>query len=253
MGIKETGNTLMDLYKSYGANEDARMRNRIRTKEAAIRNQTREVSNAHEIEVNKLQRWVQSRNSQLAAKSVGSALEANTANLLRGQTRRGQQDFAIEVQSAEQAGNAVAQAALSGVAGSVTQVVQGTMALKESIMRERLRRVGVTEISDSARRAGAIMAQLSGTQDMSILNPRMDYNVDRPDLEATRSTVGMLAEAGVKLAMQAAGQPPAKGDSTGPITLQSLFSSGKKAPVEDRGLSLFSTNPANTPDALGNY
>jgi hypothetical protein len=188
----------LSLYQAHQANEEAKLRNKLRKKQAEINNQTRQIGNAESIETNKLQRWVQNRNNQLAAQSVGSALEANTVNAARSSAKRTRAQFTSAVGRAEQMGQQAAQTAFSGVTGSVTQVVAGTMALRDSIAQEAFRRAGVTEITDTARRAGAIMSQLANAQDLSILNPRMDYNTDIPELEQEKGTWDLLREQGAK-------------------------------------------------------
>lgn len=192
----------LNLWNAHQANEEVKLRNKLRKKEAELSNRTRQYGNAESIETNKLQRWVQNRNNQLAAQSVGSALEANTVNAARSADARGRKQFTSAVARAEQMGQQAAQAAFSGISGSVTQVVAGTMALRDSIAQEAFRRVGVAEVTDAARRAGAIMSQLSTSQDLSILNPRMDYNEDIPQLEREKNSWDLVREQAVKSAQQ---------------------------------------------------
>jgi hypothetical protein len=183
----------LQMYSANEANDKAKVANSIRKAEADATNRIRDTRNGVNIAVDKLNRWVQSNNNNLRMKSAASALEANTTNAARRSDERTTQRFQSAIQRAETLGAQQAAVGLSGVSGPVTDMIAGSIALRDSIVAEGLRKQGVSEDFDTARRAGAIMSQMVNGLDNSILTPMIDHNTATPDLLHEKSGTGMFA------------------------------------------------------------
>lgn len=169
------------------AKRKAETENAIRASEAELTNQTRKIANGRNYAVDSLNRWVQSVNNNLALRSGGEALNANTTNRLRTGDYRTQRAFSGSLREAESAGAASVARAASGVNGQVASMIGGTMALRNSIVKEQLRRQGVSEDDGMARQAGMIMSQMVTGLDNSILTPSTDYSSNTPSYLATKN------------------------------------------------------------------
>ena len=210
----------VSAYQANEANDKVKVQNSIRKAEADVANAVRDKRNGVAIAVDKLNRWVQSTNNNLRLKAGASALEANTTNAVRRSDERTVRQFTSLTQRAEAMGQQAAAVGLSGVSGQVTDMIAGTISLRDSIVTEGLRRQGVSEDFDTARRAGAIMSQMINGLDNSILTPSMDYNINTPDLQHEKSGTGMflpiLLNAGMQYAQSGGGEKTAEGTPNRP-------------------------------------
>ena len=185
----------LSYYQADQANKQAKARNKLNKAKADSDNKTRTTQNIAAMQTDQLSRWVQSVNNKMALKSGGAALDANTINTLRRQTDRASGAFANSVQQAEAFGSQVAAAANSGTTGSVVGIVAGSMALRDSIVKENYRRVGITEASDAQQRAGMIYSQMVNGLDHSIITPALNWNISQPDVYNTQSDAAIAAGA----------------------------------------------------------
>jgi hypothetical protein len=200
----------MQAYQANEANDKSKVQNSIRKVEAELANKVRDSKNSVAAQVDKLQRWVQASNNKLRMQAAASAIEANTVNASRRGSERMRQKFSSSVQRAEVMGQQAAATGLSGVAGPVTDIVAGTLALRDSIVTENLRRQGLSEDFDTARRAGALMSQMVNGLDNSILHPSIDYNQATPNLLHEKSGNEMFAPILANLGVEYLKQEPPK-------------------------------------------
>jgi hypothetical protein len=183
----------LSYYQADQANKQAKDRNKLNKAKADSDNKTRATQNIAAIQADQLSRWVQSVNNKMALKSGGASLDANTINTLRRQTDRAGGAFANSVQQAEAFGAQVATSAHSGTTGSVVGIVAGSMALRDSIVKENYRRIGITETSDAQQRAGVIYSQMVNGLDHSIITPSLNWNISQPDVYNTQSDAAIAA------------------------------------------------------------
>lgn len=155
-----------------------RANNRLSEINARTSNATRQASNAAAAAEGNLARYVQSVNNNRALEAGGSAQEALLVNYLRGRDRQTAGNFSDDIRSAEQAGHSAAAAALAGVDGNVVDMVNGSTALRDSIVRQSVEERQSAQAYDVSRRAGNIASQMVAGLDNSIILDRLDYNVD---------------------------------------------------------------------------
>ena len=167
--------------------------NRLSILNANVSNQLRGWGNVAEAAKSSLARWVQSVNNQRTLDAGGDELEANIVNYRRTSDASLLASFRHGIQEAEQAGAMAAAAAMNGVDGNVVDMVNGSVALRDSIVRQRFAEVGQMQAADTALRAGRIMSQMVGGLDNSIIVDALDYNVDVAQQQAQ---IGLLAYAG---------------------------------------------------------
>jgi hypothetical protein len=155
-----------------------RANNMLSEVNANAKNKIRTAQNAEIASRNNLARWMQSVNNNRTLDSGGDALEANVVNYRRQQDSALSQDFSSSIRSAEQEGASAAAAALNGVDGNVVDMVNGSVALRDSIVSEQVKQFRGMQAYDTARRAGSIMSQMVGGLDQSIIMDTLDYNTD---------------------------------------------------------------------------
>jgi hypothetical protein len=166
------------LLQGSAAREQAKLNNRLSKVNAEAANKVRGASNAAAAAEGSLARWVQSVNNQRQLDSGGDALEANVVNYRRQSDAGLTQDFASSIREAEQAGAAAAAQAVSGIAGNVTDTVNASMALRNSIVQQQVEDFRGFQNYDTARRAGSIYSQMIGGMDNSLIFDALDHNVD---------------------------------------------------------------------------
>lgn len=178
----------------------AKANNSLSHLNADSKNKVRIAQNADEAAKNTLSRWIQSVNNNRALDAGGHALEANTVNALRSQDVEVGQGFMRSIQNAEQAGVQAAAAASSGVDGNVVDMVNQSVALRNSIIEQHAAGISDMKNYDTARRAGSIMSQVVGGLDNSIILDQFDFNkayaVEKPVLSpfayALQGAIGAL-------------------------------------------------------------
>lgn len=152
--------------------------NRLSKVNADARNRVRQASNANEAAQNSLARWIQSVNNNRRLDAGGDALEQNIVNYRRSEDAALTQSFAKGISEAEQEGAMAAAAAVSGVDGNVVDMVNSSVALRDSIVGQQMSDFRDMRAYDTAARAGSIMSQVVGGMDNSLILDTLDYNID---------------------------------------------------------------------------
>lgn len=152
--------------------------NAISDLNAKTGNNLRGAKNAESAAEGSLARFVQSVNNNAELKAGGSAQEALVVNAVHGDNARLTRSFAQSIQDAEQAGHAAASQASAGVAGNVTDMVNASTALRDSIVQQSVADDQSQADYATSRRAGNIMSQMVSGLDSSVIMDTMDYNVE---------------------------------------------------------------------------
>lgn len=164
--------------------------NSIAKQNAESSNKVRVASNAAMAAKNTVARFVQSLNNNRTLDSGGDAIEQNMVNFRRGADNMDKQSFGQQIRSAEQQGMAAAAQAFSGVDGSVVDMVNGSTALRDSMVRQNTQDSKDMASYDVARRAGNIMTQMVGGLDNSLILDNLDYTKDVAKQEAIIGNFG---------------------------------------------------------------
>lgn len=151
--------------------------NRIEEVNAETSNRLRIAKNAEDASHKNLGRWAQSVNNNRQLDAGGAALEANVVNQLRGEDAAMRASFSDSIRAAEQEGASAAAAAASGVDGGIVDMINGSVVLRDSIVRQRVEDVADMRRYDAAVRAGSIMSQMAGGLDSSLLLNTLDHNI----------------------------------------------------------------------------
>lgn len=158
--------------------------NSIARQNAESSNKVRVATNAAVAAKNSVARFVQSLNNNRTLDAGGDAIEQNMVNFRRNADNMDKQGFSMQIRSAEQQGAAAAAQAFSGVDGSVVDMVNGSTALRDSMVRQHTEDVRGMMEYDVARRAGNIMTQMVGGLDNSLILDNLDYTKDVAKQEA---------------------------------------------------------------------
>lgn len=152
--------------------------NRVRQTNADASNKVRQASNLAAAAEGNLARWTQSVNNNRRLDAGGEEIEANIVNARRQMDAGLTANFTTSIATAEQEGAAAAAQAVAGIDGSVVDMINGSVALRDSIVRQGIdKNIELTNY-DTAARAGSIMSQMIGGLDGSIIMDKMDYTVD---------------------------------------------------------------------------
>lgn len=178
MGGFNLGGGFGALFGHRATDAQTRANNRLSAINARTSNATRQASNAAAAAEGNLARFVQSVNNNRALEAGGNAQEALLVNALRGRDAGLAGDFSSDIRRAEQAGHSAAAAAVSGIDGNVVDMVNGSTALRDSIVRQSVDEAQDARAYDVSRRAGNIMSQMVSSLDSSVILDRLDYNVD---------------------------------------------------------------------------
>ena len=190
------------------AQASAQAFNRLSAASTAASNKVRVTSNAATAAQNTLARWVQSVNNNRQLQAGGESLEAGVVNYRREADSALTQSFADSISSAEQQGAAAASQAAAGVGGSVVDMVNGSVALRDSIVRQSIGTQRDQQAYDVTRRAGLIMSQMVGGLDNSVIMDTLDYTRDAAQYQTVPSTMpgivnGILQSGAVQSAASA--------------------------------------------------
>jgi hypothetical protein len=169
----------------YVTRKQAQANNRLRRVNIQEGDKVRQAGNAAEAATNSLQRWSQSITNKRTLEAGGEALEANLVNARREADADLNMGFSDSIRSAEAQGAARAAQAAAGVDGGVVDQINGSMALRSSIVEQQLADFKGFKNFDVARRAGNIMSQTVGGLDSSLILDTFDMNVEAMQEEAT--------------------------------------------------------------------
>lgn len=162
--------------------------NRLSKINAETGNKTRVAQNTARMAEGTLARFVQSVNNNRALDAGANAQESLVVNHMRRGDANLSRGFSASIRDAEQAGHSAAAAAVAGVDGNVVDMVNGSTALRDSIVRQSVDEHQSMENYDASRRAGAIMSQMVSGLDSSVILDTLDYNQDveqyRPETSA---------------------------------------------------------------------
>lgn len=172
------GGAIAGWFGNEATRAQADANNMLSALNAEVGNKVRVAQNAATAAQNNLDRWIQSVNNNKVLDQGGEALEANAINYRRMSDVGIQQDFATSIRNAEQMGHAAAAAAASGIDGNVVDMVNGSTALRDSIVRQGIDDKRHLQAYDVARRAGNIMSQTINGMDNSIILDTLDYNTN---------------------------------------------------------------------------
>lgn len=179
--------SFLGIYQVGADRAVAQANNRISEANAAAGNKVRVAKNAYEAARLNVARYMQSVNNNRVLDDGGHSLEATMVNFRRHADNEMMGDFSSQVRSAEQAGHAAASQAYAGVDGNVVDMVNGSTALRDSIVRQHTKDIMGMEAYDTTRRAGSIMSQMVGGLDNSLLLDTFDNNVDYAHKQAIPS------------------------------------------------------------------
>lgn len=225
-------NSFMAIFSIDAANAQAAANQRVSFANAAAGNKVRTARNAAQAAQNSLARWVQSVNNNRALDAGGQALEANSVNFRRASDAGVREDFLTSLQSAEQAGMSAAMAAAAGIDGQVVDMVNSSVALRDSIVQQQTADYRGMQSYDATRRAASIMQQTVGGLDSSLILDSFDTSIDVGQEFAKQSKL----PAYLKLAKDAAETFVTMGGSE-------MFSGGSK-PTAGSGISPSDSRPA---------
>lgn len=224
----ELGMKAVQGYLGGAANRaTARANNRLSAVNAEVGNKVRVESNAAVAAKGNLNRWVQSVSNNRVLDQGGDALEAATVNYRRSSDAGIRQSFSASIRDAEQQGVMAAQSAFSGVDGGVVDMVNSSVALRDSIVQQGIEDSGNFADYDASRRAGNIMSQMVGGLDNSILLDTLDTRVDYAQESAANSPLTDVFNSVAPLALQyLSSSMGSKAPAAAATKTESLFSKG---------------------------
>jgi hypothetical protein len=176
--------------------------------QAYIRGKNNEViaeENKRDAILTGIQRWRQSIYNKRVVQNAASDQEMLTTNFNRQRDARARGNFAEQVQYAEQAGRMQAQAAASGVTGSVVDVLNMTLRMKKGQEDTQYANTTAQLARDEATKEFSTYWSDMDRQDTSIIfdNPRMnDYGVSAPQ---QRSLISGVSLSDIKTVAQGVG------------------------------------------------
>lgn len=177
---------IMGIGQGYVAKAQAKAQTTVNAANAYASNLVRAANNELGSKVGSLARYNQSVNNQRALDNTGSAIEAVTVNYRRAKDSALQDDFESQIRFAEQMGAQAAAGALSGLQGGVVDVINGTTALRQSRVNQRvLDSAGQQDADAKARLRHTALAGWDSL-DTSSINENMDYNINVAE-KVTRS------------------------------------------------------------------
>lgn len=128
-----------------------------------------------------IQRWKQTIYNKRVMANAASDQEMLAVNYARQRDARARGSFSDQIRSAEEAGRMQAQAAMSGVSGSVVDVLNATLAMRKGMQDTQTATAGRQADYDEMRKEGSVwLANLDKLDNTLILdNPRgHDYGFD---------------------------------------------------------------------------
>ena len=183
------------------ANQISRTNARTSNALRDLNNQTLSVVNQRNATLTSLQRWAQDVRNSRVDEAIGRTQEALTVNFNRNRDARTRANFSDNIRQAEEAGRIQASAAVSGVTGSVVDVIDYTRRLKNGIKNNARVAMEGQIVSDEADKEFEARWALEDQKDHSIIfdNPQvLDYRTNT----ATESS---LLSAGLAGAIQGGG------------------------------------------------
>lgn len=132
-------------------------------------------SNQKEAAVTSLQRFSQSLANQRKMKAGGSQYDAQTLNLASRADANTTSNFQRQIQAASEMGSAVAMAGAAGVGGSSVETYQRTLALRQSVNDEAIKRAQDAQQINGADARSAIISDTIASLDNTQVVANMDY------------------------------------------------------------------------------
>lgn len=177
---------VLQLVSAWAANKTARAdiknQNMLAKVNAQAQNQVREAQNALQAAESNYARWAQSVQNQRRLRVSGKQAEAAQQSLARLQDQRTSGDLARGVRAAEEQGMLAARNAFSGVAGGVSDVVAGTIALRAAIEQQQATQTGEQQAFEIRERAGEVASDaIQGLDNTAILS-NLNFNQAIPKI-----------------------------------------------------------------------
>ena len=169
----------------YVTRKEVEANSRLSDLNAKEGNKIKQAGNAAEAAHNSLDRWVQSVNNNRVLRAGGEALATTLSNARRETDATLTQSFSDSIKDAEQQGAARAAQASAGVDGNVVDQINGSIALRNDIVKQQLENFGNFQNHDIAERAGSITSQMIGGLNSSLILDTFDYNIDVAKHEST--------------------------------------------------------------------
>lgn len=156
----------------------ARINTRLSAAQAEASNIVRAGANEYKAAEGHLARWVQSVNNQRRLDMGADNLEAAVVNYRRQSDARVRERFSDSIRAAEAEGAAIARQGFSGVTGAVSDMVNASMALRQSITEQAARDFEGMAAYDLQKRKAGLMSEMIGGLDQSLIFDALDYNED---------------------------------------------------------------------------
>lgn len=156
----------------------AEINTRMSREQAKNTNKIRGATNEFKAAEGHMARWAQAVNNSRRLDAGASSLESAVVNYQRQAGARTTQRFSDSIREAEAMGAAAARQGASGVTGAVSDAVNGSVALRDSIARQQARDFEGMASFDQRRRQASIMSEMIGGLDQSLIFDALDYNTD---------------------------------------------------------------------------
>lgn len=154
-----------------------RANNDISALNAKTGNATRQAANDASAAQGNLARFTQSVNNNKLLTAGGNAQAALTVNALRGADAHLEGNFSGSIQNAEQAGHMAATQASAGIDGNVTDMVDQSTALRNSIVAQQTSDASSQSAFDVGQKRGQIASQMISGLNQSTILDNLNYNI----------------------------------------------------------------------------
>lgn len=168
---------LMSMAGSGARNDLVKAHNAHNKAMDALRTKVRDKNNEQVAAWDATKRWQQAENNKRTLQGAGEAVTANTINARRRSDSQDLGELSTRIAVMEQRGAAYAAQAASGVVGTVGDMVNSTIRLRQAMDKEQLKRNRLSESIDVAIRSGDIMRQAVTSLDQTYIHSNFDNTV----------------------------------------------------------------------------
>lgn len=184
----------IDMSLAGGREEVIDAQNNYNTAIAEINNRLREKSNETAAAWESTKAWQKSVNNNIRLQTAGEQVTATNVNAIRQRDVRSLSDVQQRIALAEQRGAAYSSQAASGVAGTVGDMVNSTIALRAAMTQEQLGRNVNSQALDVAQRTSDIMRAAVSSLDYTYSATEFDYGKDFATLTEKPSLFAQVAQ-----------------------------------------------------------
>lgn len=178
-----------------GQNQLIKVQNAHNQAIAEINNSLRKEQNSTAAAWAATRNWQQAYNNNQVLKNAGVNVTATSINTARHQDATSIANLNKRTADMEQRGAAAAAQAASGVSGSVGDMISGTIALRQAMTDEQVRRTGSMAAIDAAQRSGDIMRQAVSNLGNEYITAQLDYGFDIAKKQETMSPFARFYQA----------------------------------------------------------